>query len=79
MADTFSSNDEAIQNPHDSHNSILDMTVRDLLKQYPDGFAVSHSGTVSKIVMATSYFSAIAVIYPALPSNGGYLVVELVE
>ena len=52
-------------------------TIGELLKKYPAGFSVGSSGMISKTLMATSHFVAIARAYPVAPENGGYLVVEM--
>lgn len=54
-------------------------TIGELLKKYPDGFAVGPGGMVNKTLMATSHFVAVARQYPVAPSNGGYLVVEMTD
>lgn len=52
-------------------------TIDELLKKYPDGFAVGPGGMINKILMATSHFVAVARAHPVAPTNGGYLVVEM--
>ena len=52
------------------------MTVGELLGLYPDGFTISASGTLEKIVGASSHLNIIARVFPLPPQNGGYLVVD---
>ena len=54
-------------------------TVVDLLKKYPNGFSVSCSGGISKIVFASSHFQAIVSSQDKVPPSGGYLIVDMME
>ena len=51
--------------------------VSELLKKYPEGFAVDPGGGISKTVYATSWFSHLVQSWPFPPLGGGYLVVEM--
>lgn len=59
--------------------NIKDLTISELLTIFPDGFTIGYSGNISKILLASSYFTIIAGQYPVAPSNGGYMVVEMVD
>lgn len=54
-------------------------TISELLKKYPDGFAVGPGGDISKVVYATSRLSYIARSHPFPPPGGGYVVIEMVD
>lgn len=54
-------------------------TIAKLLEKYPNGFSVSCSGAISKIILATSYFTAIAKNQDKVPLNGGYLIVDMTD
>lgn len=56
-----------------------DLTIEQLLKLFPNGFSVNPIGGINKTLFATSHFTAIAAMYPMPPSDGGYLVVEMVD
>lgn len=54
-------------------------TIGELLKKYPEGFAVGPAGMISRTLLASSHFVAIARAYPVAPTDGGYMVVEMTE
>lgn len=54
-------------------------TVKELLEEYPDGFAVSPTGGISKTLLATSHLSAVVGLFPSAGRDQGFLVVEMVE
>ncbi len=55
------------------------ITVANLLKKYPEGFSVSCNGSISKIILASSYFEAIINNQDKVTSNGGYLIVDMMD
>lgn len=56
-----------------------EQTVDELLKKYPEGFAVGPGGNISKVIVATSHFYLLAREHPFPPPNGGYLVVKMID
>ena len=56
-----------------------DLTIKELLEKYPDGFSIAPTGAIQKTVFASSHFAAVARNFPIAPANGGYLVVELID
>lgn len=62
-----------------TEDEIKEKTVEELLEVYPDGFAIGPGGSISKTLIATSHFRAIAMNYPFVVGNQGYLVVEMME
>jgi len=53
------------------------LTVKEMLQRFPEGFAVSYSGSVSRIVDASSHPAAL--LNASMPANGGFLAVEMVD
>lgn len=53
-----------------------DTTVRELLRRFPNGFAVSEDGSLSRTITGSSHLPVIAKLWPLPPSGGGYLVVD---
>ncbi len=54
-------------------------TVVDLLKKYPDGFSVSPSRSISKIIFASSHLQFIINSRDGVPLSGGYLIVDMTD
>lgn len=63
----------------DMKKELKEKTVEELLKEYPNGFAISQTCKLGKIILASSHFMALAQKHPLPPNNGGYLVVEMIE
>ncbi|MEJ2690044.1 MAG: hypothetical protein P8130_08850 [Deltaproteobacteria bacterium] len=55
------------------------ISIKELLKKYPNGFSVAANGSISRVIMATPHIRAVTLNFPAAPRKGGYLVVEMID
>ena len=54
-------------------------SIEELLKKYPDGFAVAADGSVGRVLMASPHIRTVSLRFPSTPSRGGYLVIEMID
>ena len=54
-----------------------DITVKQLLQRFEDGFSVSKTGNIYEVIKASETLMPVAEEFPLPPENGGYLVIRV--